>query len=48
VLSTSSGSRISVSRAGVMVSADGRPSELFKKLFVDGTAKEIAEQTCHS
>jgi hypothetical protein len=48
VLSTSSGSRISVSRAGVMVPADGRSSELFKKLFVDGTAKEITEQTRRS
>ncbi len=45
VLSTSAGSSISVSRSGVMVPADGRPSELFKKLFVDGTAKEVAEQT---
>ncbi|MBL8827195.1 MAG: DUF1552 domain-containing protein [Planctomycetaceae bacterium] len=45
VLTTSSGSSISVSRAGVMVPAEGRPSELFKKLFVDGTAKEVAEQT---
>ena len=45
VLSTSAGSSISVSRSGVMLPAEARPSELFKKLFVDGTAKEIAEQT---
>lgn len=46
VLNTSPGSgSLSVSRSGVMVPADYRPSEVFKKLFVDGTAKEVAEQT---
>jgi hypothetical protein len=36
---------MSVSRSGVFVPAESRPSEVFKKLFVDGTAKEVAEQT---
>lgn len=46
VLSTSQGSAsMSVSRSGVMVPADYRPSEVFKKLFVNGTTKEVAEQT---
>jgi len=46
ILSTSNGSSsMSVSRSGVMVPADYRPSEVFKKLFVDGTTKEIGEQT---
>ena len=46
VLSTANGSAsMSVSRSGVAVPADYRPSEVFKKLFIDGTARVIAEQT---
>ena len=46
VLTTSSGGTgISVARSGARLPADGRPSEVFKKLFVNGTAKEVAQQT---
>lgn len=44
-LSTGGGIGLSVSRSGVRVPADSRPSELFKKLFVNGTAKEVAQQS---
>ena len=40
-----SSASISVSRSGVIVPADYRPSEVFKRLFVSGTAREIAQQT---
>lgn len=36
---------LSVSRSGVKVPADYKPSEVFKKLFVNGTAKEVAQQS---
>jgi hypothetical protein len=42
-LSTRSGS-ISFTRSGVQVPAESRPSVLFTKLFVNGTAKEMDEQ----
>jgi hypothetical protein len=46
VLTTSNGGTgLSVSRSGVKLPADGRPSEVFKKLFIAGTPKEIAQQT---
>jgi hypothetical protein len=45
VLSTGGGSGLSVSRSGVKLPADSRPSELFKKLFVSGTPAEIARQS---
>ncbi len=45
VLNTSGGTGLSVSRSGVKVPADYKPSEVFKKLFVNGTAKEVAQQT---
>jgi hypothetical protein len=45
VLSTGGGSGLSVSRSGVKVPAESRPSEVFKKLFVAGTDREVAQQT---
>lgn len=46
VLNTGNGSvGLSVSRSGVKVPADYRPSEVFKKLFVNGTAKDVAQQS---
>ncbi len=39
------GTGLSVSRSGVKLPADYRPSEVFKKLFVNGTAKEVAQQS---
>jgi hypothetical protein len=46
VLNTGNGGTgLSVSRSGVKVPADYRPSEVFKKLFVNGTAKEVAQQS---
>ncbi len=42
-LSTRSGS-ISYSRSGVQVPADSRPSNLFTKLFVNGTADQVEAQ----
>jgi hypothetical protein len=45
VLTTSDGGPgLSFTRAGVAIPADGRPSQLFKKLFVAGTAKEVAAE----
>src|SRR6185437_13962428 len=35
---------LSFTRAGVMIPSEGRPSAVFKALFVDGTEKEIATQ----
>ena len=46
VLNTGNGGTgLSVSRSGVKVPADYKPSEVFKKLFVNGTAKEVAQQS---
>ncbi len=46
VLNTGNGGvGLSVSRSGVKVPADYKPSEVFKKLFVNGTAKEVALQS---
>jgi len=46
VLNTGNGGvGLSVSRSGVKVPADYRPSEVFKKLFVNGTAREVAQQS---
>jgi hypothetical protein len=42
-LGTRSGS-LSFSRSGVRVPSDTRPSTLFAKLFVNGSAKQVAEQ----
>lgn len=42
-LSTRSGS-ISYTRSGVQVPAESRPSSLFTRLFVNGSAKEVDEQ----
>lgn len=39
------GTGLSVSRSGVKLPADYRPSEVFKKLFVNGRSREIARQT---
>lgn len=39
------GTGLSVSRSGVRVPADYRPSEVFKKLFVNGTSREVAQQS---
>lgn len=36
---------LSVARSGVMLPSDFKPSEVFRRLFVDGTPDEIAEQT---
>ena len=45
VLNTGNGGTgLSVSRSGVKVPADWRPSEVFKKLFVNGTPREVAQQ----
>lgn len=44
VLSSGGGNGLSVSRSGVKVPADSRPSELFKKLFVNGSPQEVARQ----
>jgi hypothetical protein len=44
-LSTGGGIGLSVSRSGVKLPADWRPSEVFKKLFVNGTPREVAQQT---
>ena len=35
----------SYTRSGVMISAETRPSVVFAKLFVEGTAREVEEQT---
>jgi hypothetical protein len=46
VLNTGNGGvGLSVSRSGVKVPADYKPSEVFKKLFVNGTAKDVALQS---
>jgi len=46
VLNTGNGGvGLSVSRSGVKVPADYKPSEVFKKLFVNGTAKQVAQQS---
>jgi hypothetical protein len=45
VLNIGGGNGLSVSRSGVKVPADSRPSEVFKKLFVDGTSREVALQS---
>jgi hypothetical protein len=46
VLNTGNGGMgLSVSRSGVKVPADWRPSEVFRKLFVNGSAREVAQQT---
>ena len=46
VLNTGQGGNgLSVSRSGVKLPADYRPSEVFKKLFVNGTAREVAQQS---
>jgi len=46
VLNTGNGDvGLSVSRSGVKVPADYRPSEVFKKLFVNGTAKDVSQQS---
>lgn len=46
VLNTGNGGvGLSVSRSGVKVPADYRPSEVFKKLFVNGSPKEVAQQS---
>lgn len=45
VLNTAGGSGLSVSRSGVKAPAESRPSEVFKKLFVAGTPREVARQT---
>ena len=45
VLNTGGGNGLSVSRSGVKLPADNRPSEVFKKLFVNGTPREVAQQS---
>ena len=45
VLTTADGGQgLSYTRAGVAIPADGRPSQLFKKLFVNGTPREVEQQ----
>ncbi len=39
------GTGLSVSRSGVKLPTDGRPSEVFQKLFVNGSPREVARQT---
>lgn len=36
---------ISISRSGIMLPSDTRPSLVFRKLFIDGSPQEIATQT---
>ena len=36
---------LSISRSGVMLPADNSPSAVFKRLFIDGTAGEVEEQS---
>ncbi|MEQ2006378.1 MAG: DUF1552 domain-containing protein [Limisphaerales bacterium] len=36
---------LSVSRTGVMLPADDKPSVVFRRLFINGTPAEVAEQT---
>jgi hypothetical protein len=43
-LSTHAGGSIAVTRAGVSIPTEDRPSLLFKKLFLNGTAAEIKQQ----
>lgn len=46
ILSTgNSSTSISVTRGGTILPADFRPSEVFRKLFISGSATEIAQQT---
>ena len=44
VLSTAGQTSQSYTRSGVMVQAQSKPSQVFAKLFLDGTAGEIQEQ----
>jgi hypothetical protein len=43
-LTTSWGFSLSCTRSGVMIPGEMRPSQVFKKLFVDGTPKEVEQQ----
>ncbi len=36
---------LSVARSGVMLPSDFKPSEVFRRLFINGTPDEVAEQT---
>ncbi|MGC3967980.1 MAG: DUF1552 domain-containing protein [Pirellulales bacterium] len=43
-LASSSSRSMSYTRSGVMIPADDRPSQVFKRLFVDGTPTEVRTQ----
>jgi hypothetical protein len=43
-LSSSSSRSISYTRSGVQIPADDKPSQVFKRMFVDGTAAEVKTQ----
>jgi hypothetical protein len=45
ILNIAGGSGLSVSRSGVKLPAESRPSEVFKRLFVNGSARDVARQT---
>ena len=45
VLSTAGNIGMSFTRSGVMIPADGQPSVVFRRLFVDGTRQEAERQT---
>jgi hypothetical protein len=44
VLASGSSRSLSFTRSGVMIPADSRPSQVFKRLFVDGTPMEVRTQ----
>lgn len=44
LITSDNGPGLSYTRSGVTIPSDGRPSVVFRKLFVDGTAKDVAEQ----
>jgi len=43
-LASGSSRSLSFTRSGVMIPADSRPSQIFKRLFVDGTPMEVRTQ----
>lgn len=44
VLASASSRSLSYTRSGVMIPADDRPSQVFRRLFIDGTPAEVAGQ----
>ncbi|MDX1944191.1 MAG: DUF1552 domain-containing protein [Pirellulaceae bacterium] len=45
VLSSGSSRSLSYTRSGVMIPADDRPSQVFRRLFIDGTPAEVRTQS---